>query len=107
MVITGVADKIPERIYALTYIDAYIPKDGDSCWSLTNDAYRQVFVSGASNDGFTVAVPPGTDDRRRPHPLATFMQSIHLKGNYHKFIIEHLSIYVDGKVRRSQSNMNL
>jgi len=95
LVITGVADKIPERICALVYIDAYIPKNGDSCWSLTSEVYRQRFVSGAGNDGFTVAVPPGSDDRRRPHPLATFMQSLRLNGNYEQ-ILNRTFIYLSG-----------
>ncbi|WCT12514.1 alpha/beta fold hydrolase [Mucilaginibacter jinjuensis] len=84
LVITGVADKIAERIHALVYIDAYIPKNGDSCWSLTSEVYRQRFVAGAANDGFTVADRPGSDDRRRPHPLASFMQSLKLTGNYER-----------------------
>lgn len=95
MVITGVADKIPERIYALVYIDAYTPKDGDSCWSLTSEAYRQLFATGASSDGFTVADRPGVDNRRRPHPLATFMQSLHLTGNYQR-IRNRTFIYMTG-----------
>lgn len=95
MVITGVADKIPERIYALVYIDAYIPKNGDTCWSLTSEEYRQLFVAGACDDGYTVAVPPGLESRRRPHPLATFMQRLHLTGNY-KRIHNCAFIYLSG-----------
>lgn len=95
LVITGVADEIPDRIHALVYIDAYIPKDGDSCWSLTSDVYRQRFVAGAGNDGFTVADRPGADDRRRPHPLATFMQRLNLKENY-KRILNRSFIYLSG-----------
>lgn len=80
LVITGVADKIPQNIKALVYIDAYVPESGDSCWSLTSDVYRKLFAAGANKDGFTVAVPQGTDERRRPQPLATFMQGIQLTG---------------------------
>jgi pimeloyl-ACP methyl ester carboxylesterase len=97
LVITGVADQIPERIYALVYIDAYIPKSGDSCWSLTSDVYRQRFVDGARNNGFTVADRPGVDDRRRPHPLAAFMQSLKLTGSY-KRIFNRTFIYLSGWV---------
>ena len=93
LVITGVADKIPERIHALIYIDAYVPKDGDSCWSLTSDVYRQRFVAGAGNDGFTVANRPGSDNRRRPHPLATFMQTLKLTGNYER-VLNRTFIYL-------------
>ena len=95
LVITGVADKIPNRIYALVYIDAYTPKDGDSCWSLTSEAYRQFFATGASKDGFTVADRPGVDSRRRPHPLATLIQSLHLTGDY-KRIHNRTFIYMTG-----------
>jgi pimeloyl-ACP methyl ester carboxylesterase len=33
MVVTGVADRIPERITHLVYEDAFLPRDGESCWS--------------------------------------------------------------------------
>lgn len=95
MVITGVADRIHERIYSLVYIDAYVPKSGDSCWSLTSEVYRQYFVTGAASDGFTVADRPGVDNRRRPHPLATFMQSVQLNGNYER-ILNRTFIYLSG-----------
>jgi pimeloyl-ACP methyl ester carboxylesterase len=95
LVITGVADEIPERIHALVYIDAYVPKNGDSCWSLTSEEYRHRFVAGAANDGFIVAVPPGIENRRRPHPLATFVQSLHLNGKYER-ILNRAFIYLTG-----------
>ena len=95
LVITGVADQIPERIQALVYIDAYIPKDGDSCWSLTSEVYRQRFVAGAGPNGFMVDDRPGLDPRRRPHPLATFMQSLKLTGNYQR-VLNRTFIYLSG-----------
>ncbi len=95
MVMTGVADKIPEKIYGLIYIDAYIPENGDNCWSLTSEAYRNVFATGAGKDGYTVEVPPGTENRRRPHPLATFMQKVNLTGNHEK-IQNRAFIYLTG-----------
>lgn len=39
MVITGVADKLSERIAALVYIDAFVPRDGDSWWDLAGDSW--------------------------------------------------------------------
>lgn len=95
MVIAGVADKIPDRIYSLVFIDAYVPENGESCWTLTSDAYRNLFVTGAGKDGFTVAVPPGSDNRRRPHPLATFMQNIELTNNYQR-VRNRTFIYLSG-----------
>jgi len=80
MVITGAADRTPHRVARLVYVDAYVPSDGDSCWSLTSDSYRRLFISGAAADGRTVAVPAGLDPRARPHPLASFLQAVRLTG---------------------------
>jgi pimeloyl-ACP methyl ester carboxylesterase len=80
MVIAGVADRLSDRLDHLVFIDAYVPDDGDSCWSLTSDSFRQLFIAGARANGRWVAVPEGLDPRARPHPLASFVQSIRLKG---------------------------
>ena len=37
MVISGVADRLPERIAALVYADAFVPEDGQSWWDLAGD----------------------------------------------------------------------
>ncbi|MGW3338620.1 alpha/beta fold hydrolase [Streptomyces sp. NPDC001009] len=81
MVIAGVADRLGDRLHQLVFIDAYVPDDGDSCWSLTSDRFREAFISGAHADGRWVAVPEGLDPRARPHPMASFVQSIRLGGN--------------------------
>ncbi|WP_330346990.1 alpha/beta fold hydrolase [Streptomyces sp. NBC_00582] len=81
MVIAGVADRLGDRLDQLVFIDAYVPDDGDSCWSLTSDSFRELFMAGARADGRWVAVPEGLDPRARPHPLASFVQSIRLGGD--------------------------
>jgi pimeloyl-ACP methyl ester carboxylesterase len=81
MVIAGVADRLGDRLDQLVIIDAYVPDDGDSCWSLTTDSFQELFIAGALADGRWVAVPDGLDLRARPHPLASFVQSIRLAGN--------------------------
>ncbi|MDN5918457.1 MAG: alpha/beta fold hydrolase [Pseudonocardia sp.] len=81
MVIAGVADRLGDRLDHLVFVDAYVPDDGDSCWSLTSDAFRELFIAGAGGDGRWVAVPDGLDPRARPHPLASFVQSIRLGGS--------------------------
>ncbi|MDT0156209.1 alpha/beta fold hydrolase [Microbacterium sp. ARD32] len=84
MVITAAADRAAERISRLVHLDAYVPRDGDSCWSLTTDAYRQSFIDGASETGHSVRppfrAPSGGEPRRRPHPMASFVQRIRLTG---------------------------
>jgi pimeloyl-ACP methyl ester carboxylesterase len=80
MVIAGVADLLGDRLDQLVFIDAYVPEDGDSCWSLTSDRFRHLFMAGARDDGRWVAPPSGADPRARPHPLASFLQSLRLRS---------------------------
>jgi pimeloyl-ACP methyl ester carboxylesterase len=81
MVIAGVADRLGDRLAQLVFIDAYVPDDGDSCWSLTSDSFRELFIAGVRADGRWVAVPDGLDPRARPHPLPSFVQTIRLGDN--------------------------
>lgn len=76
MVITGVADSIPDRLEALVYVDAMLPRSGESATGLMG--------SGEPPDGPVVvpawvdaAAPPPKDV---PHPTATFTDSITLDG---------------------------
>ncbi|MGC4880009.1 alpha/beta fold hydrolase [Micromonospora sp. DT43] len=80
MVITAAADRAAGRISRLVHLDAYVPRDGDSCWSATNEHFRKVFAEGAATTGHSVRPPEGGDPRRRPHPLASFLQTIRLGG---------------------------
>lgn len=97
MVVAGVADRVPERIGRVVYLDAYVPENGDSCWSLTSDRYRALFVAGAAADGRTVAPPPGLDPRARPHPVASFLQGVRL-GGAHRRIPRRAFVYLTGWV---------
>lgn len=84
MVITAVADRAPDRISRMVHLDAYVPRDGESCWTATNDYFRHVFATGAETSGYAVEPPfrppDGGDPRRRPHPLGSFLQTIRLTG---------------------------
>lgn len=82
MVIAAAADRADGRIARLVHLDAYVPRDGESCWSSTNDHFRDVFAAGAAATGHTVAPPGSGDPRRRPHPLASFLQAIRLTGAF-------------------------
>ncbi|GAA3087751.1 pimeloyl-ACP methyl ester carboxylesterase [Kribbella aluminosa] len=81
LVIAGVADRLGDRLEHLVFIDAYVPDDGDSCWSLTSDIFREMFIAGARADGRWVGVPEGMDPRARAHPLASFVQAVRLEGS--------------------------
>ncbi|MBN9007022.1 MAG: alpha/beta hydrolase [Rhizobiales bacterium] len=80
MIVSGAADVAPAKIRALVYSDAYVPESGDSVWSLTSPAFREMFIAGAAADGLTCAPPSHLDARCRPHPMGTFLQAIDLSG---------------------------
>ena len=84
MVIAAAADRADGRISRLVHLDAYVPRDGESCWSSTTEQYRQAFVAGAAASGYAVhppfRPPNGGDPRRRPHPFASLLQTIRLTG---------------------------
>ena len=81
MVITGVADRVPERIRRLIYIDAFVPNDGESVLSLFSSRGAQ--MKQMTQGGFIVPrwvksdQPPPKDV---PQPLKTFTEPIVLKN---------------------------
>jgi pimeloyl-ACP methyl ester carboxylesterase len=94
LVITGVADRLPDRIACLVYIDAMLPKDGDSAFSLV-PALLAPFVGLSAALGGTMVAPwpsaafgvgpqhqAWVDARLTPHPLACLTQRLSLTGAY-------------------------
>ncbi|GAA3091823.1 hypothetical protein GCM10017562_73780 [Streptomyces roseofulvus] len=81
MVITGVADRVPERVSGLVYVDAVVPQDGDSCWSLVTERERAWYLDGAGRTGYSSAPLPFFDGRATPHPLASLLQAVRLRGD--------------------------
>ena len=82
MVIAAAADRAGGRISRLVHLDAFVPRDGESWWSATNEYFREVFAAGAAATGYSVRPPEknGGDPRRRPHPLASVLQTVRLTG---------------------------
>lgn len=79
MVITGVADRVPERISKLIYLDAFVPDDGESVVSMQGD--RADWVMKMANNGFLVPAwvkPDQAPPKDVPHPLKTFTDKISL-----------------------------
>jgi pimeloyl-ACP methyl ester carboxylesterase len=84
MVVSGVADRLPEHIDSVVYLDALVPRDGENCWSLVDDAHREWYI-GVDETGFAVPPMPFFDPRARAHPLATFLQRIRLRADLSRF----------------------
>jgi len=91
MVITGVADRAGERLKQLVYLDAMVPQDGQALADLIGPNARAEMEARARDVGQGWQLPPGpmaadtpeamkgfAGPRRRPQPLLTFTQPIHL-----------------------------
>ena len=86
MVIAAAADRADGRVSRLVHLDAYVPRDGESCWSSTSERVSGGVPRWCRRHRLRrrPAVPPGRPDggdpRRRPHPLASLLQTIRLTG---------------------------
>ncbi|OYZ01020.1 MAG: hypothetical protein B7Y37_08990 [Sphingobacteriia bacterium 28-36-52] len=80
MVVTGVADSLPERISKLVYLDAFVPEDGES-----------VFAQGKTPEGMKPLIENGflvprwvrpnqSAPKDVPHSVKTFTDKISLKN---------------------------
>ena len=81
MVITGVADRIPERIRKLIYLDAFLPIDGESVFT-ANPKGREG-IRSMEKDG--MIVPPWVKadqpfPKDVPQSIKTFSEPIALKN---------------------------
>ena len=82
MVITGVADRIPQRIRHLVYLDAFLPESGESVKKLS-DANFDNMVKNMAKDGMLVppwVVADTKAPKDVPHPVKTFTDSLALSN---------------------------
>ncbi len=113
MVITGVADRVADRIAALAYLDAFLPEDGESLFDINIPENTQRLLAGAAGTGgLSVPAPPAAffnvnagdaarvDALATPHPLGAFTEKIRLTGA-HKTITRRA--YVHGTVLPRES----
>ena len=100
MIITGVADRVPERLARLVYLDASVPVDGENGYDadLSSEEVRagdRAAAEAAGMPGFLVVEPyvewiesllPDRADREWvfanlvPQPIATYTQPIRLRN---------------------------
>ncbi|MBF6208267.1 alpha/beta fold hydrolase [Nocardia sputi] len=80
MVITGAADRSPDRVTSLVYVDAMVPDHGDSCWDLASEQEHRWYLD-VVDTGDAVRPLPFFDPRATPHPLASVLQPLKLTGH--------------------------
>lgn len=86
MVITGVAEKTPERLGHLVYLDAFVPRNGESLLDVLQPPARRMTEASLrrSPDGWRVRWPgsgnagpwPALTPRYSPQPWQTFAQPL-------------------------------
>jgi pimeloyl-ACP methyl ester carboxylesterase len=93
-VVTGVADRLPNRIGEMVYLDAFTPEDGESLLDILPDTWRIQLLEATSREGEGWMVPPipaeafnvNAGDREwvnrqcTMQPIATFRQAVELSG---------------------------
>jgi pimeloyl-ACP methyl ester carboxylesterase len=98
MVVTGVADVVPERIGHLVYLEARVPEDGESLFSMGSPERVAALRVLARDQGDGWRVPPFPADsaylgltsqedldlytwRQTPHPIMTWEQPVRLTSS--------------------------
>ena len=105
MVITGVGDRMSERIRALVYLDAFLPQDGQSLFDINVPANTQMFIDNAGKiGGLGVPPPPAAffnvnpedaqrvDELATPFPIGCFTEKIKLSGKQNS-IRKHVYVH--------------
>ena len=103
MVITGAADRIPERIRRLVYWNAFVPNDGEALDDMVPPEYNALFDQLVQDDG-SITLPfqiwreafindaslelaESAYKQLNPHPRKCFNEPIHLSKNPAEFDI--------------------
>ena len=94
-VISGVADRVPERLAVRVYLDAFLAGDGEAAIDLLPAGVQQHFRDSVAERGFGWLIPPRPlaglgvveeadiawlTPRLTPHPWSTFERPIRLTG---------------------------
>jgi pimeloyl-ACP methyl ester carboxylesterase len=91
MVATGVADRVPDRVRHLVYLDAFVPAPGQSLDDLTGQPMPPERVEGWLRPPLPSAPDTAPEDlawiasRRRHQPTRCFSQKLHHAGGVPAF----------------------
>ena len=97
MPVTGAADQVAKRIRLIIYVDALVPRDGESAFDLLPEQFSDMAQASAREhgEGWRVTIPISllppegwiAEDERvryvsrlRDQPLATFAEPVRLTG---------------------------
>jgi pimeloyl-ACP methyl ester carboxylesterase len=86
-VITGVADRVPDRLALVVYLDAFVPEHGQSVFDLVAPERREMFEALVRTEGDGWLVP-----RFAPPPWATIVRDMWgvADGEDQRWMVERL-----------------
>src|SRR5262245_51174827 len=85
MVITGVAERVRERIAAIVYLDAFLPQDGQSLSTLLGPRatpWPEHMAAPIRAAAFRVNAKDAAwvDSKMTPHPIKCFTEPLRVSG---------------------------
>jgi pimeloyl-ACP methyl ester carboxylesterase len=97
MVVSAVATRLGARIDAIVYIDAFLPRDGESLWDITGDYEHAWYIDSQKFTPGLVAPIGSVDFEPVPgqlgrHPLLTLTEAVRFTGEEAK-IPRHVYIF--------------
>ncbi len=99
MAATAVADRIPDKLSALIYLNAALPEDGQAMLDLVPPERKETVIRLAEEEGGGLGIPSSLimetgieDDEEREafmartclHPLGPQLETIHLGGHFQR-----------------------
>jgi pimeloyl-ACP methyl ester carboxylesterase len=97
MVVTGVAARLPNRLSRLVYLDAVVPRDGQSLFDCSGPRFRSWIDEQVNARGEGWRIPPAPPEflgladsadlawvmpKLVPHPYRTFREPVHLQPGW-------------------------
>jgi pimeloyl-ACP methyl ester carboxylesterase len=76
MVITGVAQQRTDQITAMVYVDAFLPRDGESLWDIADEPSRKHYIDAQRDAPGLVAPFPGSPRTLGRHPILTLIEPL-------------------------------
>ncbi|HMT44652.1 MAG TPA: alpha/beta fold hydrolase [Chakrabartia sp.] len=77
MVVSGAAAARTDKIKALVYVDAFLPRDGEALWDIADDAARTHYIDAQRDQPGLIAPFPGSPPHLTRHPLLTLLEPVH------------------------------
>lgn len=80
MIASGVAERIPERLGHVVYVDAFLPTNDQSVAEIVGPEFMAPLLEAARNygDGWRIPPDPTFGPRQTAHPLKTFTQKLRM-----------------------------